>query len=185
VADLLRNGATARALARDVSTAQRMLEPEIVEGDLVRPSTPNPALKGAERLIVSQGVLPAPMGTGRYAFIDCSDVATVAAAVLTLDSHDEHANLASGEQVLSVDDVAAHLSNAFDRAIRYRNVPVEAMHAVLCARGVSDWQVEQIVGSAEAFVAGEVAEVTDVVARLTGHRPRSFAAFARELRAAA
>jgi hypothetical protein len=41
------------------------------------------------------------------------------------------------------------------------------------------------VGSAEAFVAGEVAEVTDVVVRLTGHRPRSFAAFARELRAAA
>jgi hypothetical protein len=41
------------------------------------------------------------------------------------------------------------------------------------------------VGSAEAFVAGEVAEVTDVVVSLTGHRPRSFAAFARELRAAA
>lgn len=41
------------------------------------------------------------------------------------------------------------------------------------------------VGSAEAFVAGEVAEVTDVVVRLAGHRPRSFAAFARELRAAA
>jgi uncharacterized protein YbjT (DUF2867 family) len=125
------------------------------------------------------------MGTGRRAFIDCSDVAAVAAAVLTQDSHDGHAYLATGEQALSVDDVAAHLSNAFARAIRYRNVPVEAMRTMLRARGVSNWQVEQMVGSAEAFVAGEVAEVTDVVGRLTGHRPRSFAAFARELGAAA
>jgi hypothetical protein len=58
------------------------------------------------------------------------------------------------------------------------------MRTMLRARGVADWQVEKMVGSAEAFVAGVVAEVTDVVARLTGHHPRSIAAFARELRAA-
>ena len=96
-----------------------MLGPEIVEGDLVRPSTLEPALKGAEQLY-----LLAP-----------------------------------------------------------RNPRLSAMEASLI--GVSDWQVEQIVGSAEAFVAGEVAEVTDVVEHLTGHRPRSFATFARQLRAAA
>jgi uncharacterized protein YbjT (DUF2867 family) len=135
--------------------------------------------------IVSQGVLPAPMDTGWCTFIDCSDVAAVATTVITQDSHDGHAYLATSEQALSVDDVSAHLSNAFARAIRYRNVPVEVMRTMPRARGITDWQVDQMVGSAEAFVAGEVTEVTDVVAHLTGHRPRSFAAFARELRAAA
>jgi nucleoside-diphosphate-sugar epimerase len=50
--------------------------------------------------------------------IDCSDVAAVAAAVLTQDSQYGHAYLATGEQALSVDDVATYLSNAFARAIR-------------------------------------------------------------------
>jgi hypothetical protein len=64
-------------------------------------------------------------------------------------------------------------------------VPIEAARATLRAQGVSDWQIEQMRGSAEAFAAGEVTEVTDVVARLTGRPPRTFAAFAHDLMAAA
>jgi NADH dehydrogenase len=39
--------------------------------------------------------------------------------------------------------------------------------------------------SAEAFAAGEVAQVTDMVARLTGRPPRTFVEFAHDLVAAA
>jgi (4-alkanoyl-5-oxo-2,5-dihydrofuran-3-yl)methyl phosphate reductase len=135
--------------------------------------------------IVFQGRLAVPMGGGRCAFVDCADMAAVAAAVLTREGHDGHTYLVTGGQALSIDDVAAHLSAALGRPIRYVDVPVGAARAALRGRGVADWQVEQILGSAEAFAAGEVAQVTQVVARLTGRRPRTFAAFAHDLVAAA
>jgi NAD(P)H dehydrogenase (quinone) len=125
------------------------------------------------------------MGTGRCAFVDCADVAAVAAAVLTQDGYHARTCLVTGPQALSPDDVAAHLSTALGGTIRYRDVPIEAARAALRAQGVPDWQIEQLLGSAEAFAAGEVAEVTDVVARLTGRPPCTFAAFAHDLVAAA
>ncbi len=134
--------------------------------------------------IVSQGLLAVPMGTGRCAFVDCADVAAVAAAVLTQDGHNARTYLVTGAQALSMDDVAAQLSTALGRRIRYRDVPIEAARAALRGQGVSGWEIEQMRGSAEAFAAGEVAEVTDVVARLTGSAPRTFAQFARDLVAA-
>jgi len=85
----------------------------------------------------------------------------------------------------TVDDVAAQLSTALGRTIRYVDVPVQATRAVLRARGVFAWQIQQMLGSAEAFAAGEVAQVTDMVARVTGRPPRTFAEFAHDLVAAA
>lgn len=131
--------------------------------------------------IVSEGVLAVPMGTGRCAFVDTADVAAVAAAVLTQDGHDARSYLVTGTEALSMDDVVALLSTALGRTIRYRDVPIEAARAGLRAQGISDWQIEQMQRSAEAFAAGEVAEVTDVVVRLTGRPPRSFAQFAHDL----
>jgi hypothetical protein len=57
--------------------------------------------------------------------------------------------------------------------------------AAVRAQGLFDWPIEPTRGSAEAFAAGEVTEVTDVVARRTGRPPRTFAAFAHDLVAAA
>jgi uncharacterized protein YbjT (DUF2867 family) len=131
--------------------------------------------------IVSEGVLAVPMGAGRCAFVDAADVAAVAAAVLTQDGHEARSYLVTGAEALSMNDVAALLSTALGRTIRYRDVPIEAARAGLRAQGISDWQIEQMRGSAEAFAAGEVAEVTDVVVRLTGRPPRSFAQFAHDL----
>jgi hypothetical protein len=60
-------------------------------------------------------------------------------------------------------------------------VPIEDARAGLHRQGVPDCQIEQMVGSALAFAAREVAEVMDVVARLTGRPPRTFAEFAKDL----
>jgi uncharacterized protein YbjT (DUF2867 family) len=134
--------------------------------------------------IVAQGLLALPMGTGRCGFVDCADIAAVAAAVLTEDGRNARTYLVTGGQALSIDDVAAQLTTALGRTVRYVDVPIEDARAALHAQGVPDWQIEQMVGSALAFAAGEVADVTDVVARLTGRPPRTFAEFAKDLVAA-
>jgi hypothetical protein len=64
------------------------------------------------------------------------------------------------------------VASGLAHTIRYRDVPVQAARATLRVRGVSDWQIEQLLGSAE------------VVARLVGRPPRAFAEFAHELAAA-
>ena len=73
------------------------------------------------------------------------------------------------------------LSTALGRTIRYVDVPVQATRAARRARGV----FERLRGSAEVLATGEVADVTVMVARLTGRPPRTFAEVAHDLLAAA
>jgi uncharacterized protein YbjT (DUF2867 family) len=133
--------------------------------------------------IVSQGLFALPAGTGRCAFVDCADLAAVAAAVLTQDGHDSRTYLVTGPEALTMDDAAAQLSVAFGRTIRYidrdLDVPIEDAQAALGAQGAPAWVIEQMKGSISAFAAGEVAEVTDVVAGLTDRPPHTFAQFAQ------
>lgn len=133
--------------------------------------------------IVSQGLLAVPAGTGRCAFVDCADLAAVAAAVLTQDGHDSRTYLVTGPEALTMDDAAARLSVAFGRTIRYLDrdldVPIHDARAALGAQGSPDWVIEQMKGSVGALAAGEVAEVTDVVAGLAGRPPHTFAQFAQ------
>jgi uncharacterized protein YbjT (DUF2867 family) len=131
----------------------------------------------------SQGLFALPAGTGRCAFVDCADLAAVAAAVLTQDAHDGRTYLVTGSEALTMDAAAAQLSVAFGRTIRYLDrdldVPIEDARAALGAQGAPDWVIEQMKGSISAFAAGEVAEVTDVVAGLTDRPPHTFAQFAQ------
>jgi uncharacterized protein YbjT (DUF2867 family) len=133
--------------------------------------------------IVSQGLLALPAGTGRCAFVDCADLAAVAAAVLTQDGHESRTYLVTGPEALTMDDAAAQLSVAFGRTIRYLDrdleVPIEDARAALGAQGAPAWVIEQMTGSINALAAGEVAEVTDVVAGLTARPPHTFAQFAQ------
>lgn len=131
-------------------------------------------------LVVSDGLLAVPAtGSGRGAFVDCADLAAVAAAVLTQDGHEGRTYLVTGPQALSMDDVAARLSAALGRPIRRVDVPIEDAKAFLRASGTPEWTIEQMEGSVRTLAAGETAEVTDVVAHLIGRPPRTFAQFAR------
>lgn len=130
-------------------------------------------------LVVAEGLLAVPAtGTGRGAFVDCADLAAVAAAVLTQDGHEGRTYLVTGPQALSMDDIAAQLSAALGRAIRRVEVSIEDAKASLHASGTPDWTIEQMEGSIRTLAAGETAEVTDVVADLTGRPPHTFAQFA-------
>lgn len=131
-------------------------------------------------LVVSDGLLAVPAtGTGRGAFVDCADLAAAAAAVLTQDGHEARTYLVTGPQALSMDDVAEQLSAALGRTIRRVEVSIEDAKAYMHASGALDWEIEQMKGSIQTLAAGETAEVTNVVAHLTGRPPHMFAQFAQ------
>lgn len=120
------------------------------------------------------------MRNGRCAFVDCADLAAVAAAVLTEAGHQGRTYVVTGPEALSAADAAARLSAALSRPIRYVDCPVQEATAILRGQGSPEWMIAEMLASIETFAAGEIDEVTDVVERVAGRSPRTFAMFARD-----
>lgn len=134
----------------------------------------------AESIAVA-GEIRAPMRNGRCAFVDCADLAAVAAAVLTEDGHHGRTYIVTGPEALSAIDVAVRLSAALDRPVRYVDCPPAEVRAILHGQGSPEWMVADMLASIETLAAGEVDEVTDVVERVARRLPLTFAKFARDV----
>jgi len=120
-------------------------------------------------------VIAAPAGEGRTGFVSRDDLADVAAAVLLRDDGDlDGAALdVTGPEALSMAEAAAVLEEITGRPTEYRQQNVEEAWATRRPYGHPDWEVEGWVTSYLAIAAGELASVTDVVPRLTGHPART------------
>ncbi len=91
----------------------------------------------AER-IRRDGELFVPAGRSFTAFIDARDVGAVAAAVLTGPGHVGHTYTLSGEQALTYQRVAAIMTDALGRPIRYARPSEDDYLASLAADGAPD-----------------------------------------------
>jgi NAD(P)H dehydrogenase (quinone) len=118
-----------------------------------------------------QAFIAAPAGEGRTSFVSRDDLADVAAAVLLDDSPalDGQALAVTGPEALSMSEAAAVLGRITGRPVEYRDQTVEEAWATRRPSGHPDWEVEGWVTSYLAIAAGELATVSDVVPRLTGH----------------
>lgn len=128
------------------------------------------------QLVGADGVLRGPAGSGRLAAVAQDDVADAAAAVLTAPA--QHAGRTydlTGPQALTLGEVAAELSASTGRQVTYEPETVEQAYASRSSYGAPDWQVRAWVSTYEAIAAGELADVTDDVPRLTGHSASSLA----------
>jgi hypothetical protein len=73
---------------------------------------------------------------------------------------------------------------AIDREVRYVDVGAHGFRQAMAGAGLPDWLVDALVDGNVRLAAGEGATVTDEFARVTGHRPRTFARFAADHRVA-
>ena len=124
-----------------------------------------------------RAVIAAPAGQGRTGFVSRDDLADVATAVLLRDD-DELAGQAldvTGPEALTMAEAAGILAEITGRPAEYRDQTVEEAWATRRPSGHPDWEIEGWVTSYLAIAAGELATVTDVVPRLTGHRARTVA----------
>lgn len=126
-----------------------------------------------------EGVLRGPAAGGRVAAVaraDVIDVALVAlraaAAVAASGDRTRHDNATyalTGPQALTLDEVAEIISRATGRPTRYEPETIDQAYASRSGVGAASWQVDAWVSTYTAIAAGELAEVTDDVPRLTGH----------------
>lgn len=120
------------------------------------------------------GVIRGPAGDGRVAAVAIDDVADVAAEVLLdIGPHASTTYRLTGPDSFTLAEASAIMSQVLDRSFRYHQETVEEAYDSRAIYGAPDWQVEAWVTTYTAIAAGDLAEVTDDVARVTGHPPRS------------
>jgi uncharacterized protein YbjT (DUF2867 family) len=128
------------------------------------------------------GTIVVPTGNGAEAFVDVEDIAAVATETLLEPAAHHSAQYAiTGPEALTVAQAAAILGEATGETIRHQNIDRAAWASGLTANGVPADYADVVCALTETIAAGRGAQPTDVVARVTGSAPRSFADFARHL----
>ena len=85
----------------------------------------------------------------------------------------------TGPAALTFAEVAAALSEATGRPVRYHDESLDEAYASRASYGAPDWQVEAWVSTYTAVAAGQLATVSGDVERLTGHPATSVAELLR------
>jgi uncharacterized protein YbjT (DUF2867 family) len=131
--------------------------------------------------LAAEGRFAAPMDDRRFALVDVRDVARVAAAALIEDEHEGATYVVTGPEALSYGDAAGAIGAAIGKGVAYEPAEPGAFRDQLIAeRGLPRWRADELAFIASAYGGGAGELVTDVVRRVGGEPPRTFAEFAKE-----
>lgn len=133
--------------------------------------------------ITADGAIYLPAGKGKTGFVAASDIGEVAAAALLSDATGEAWTL-TGSESLDHDEVAARLSEALGRPIRYVEITPQAFADGLRGHGADDVAVATMSGLYEMVRAGWTGGLSGDAERVLGRAPVKFADWVREHSAA-
>ena len=128
---------------------------------------------------VLSGEIRLPGGDVPTPFLDADDIADVAVAALTDERHIGELYELTGPGSLTFADVAAEISAATGRDLRYVPITIEEHEAECFAHGVAPEVVELLTYLFNEVVDGRNADTTDGVRRALGREARDFASYAR------
>ena len=128
--------------------------------------------------IVAQGAMFLPMEDARIASIDVGDIAEIAARVLTSSGHEGKTYPLTGPEALTMTEVAAKLSVAAGKPIRYVNVPPEDARQAQLAAGIPPHLADALFELFAERRHGKESKVWPDAAALLGRPPTTFDEFA-------
>jgi uncharacterized protein YbjT (DUF2867 family) len=128
--------------------------------------------------ITAKGAMFLPMEDARIASIDVGDIAEIAAKVLTGSGHEGKVYPLTGPEALTMTEVAAKLSTATGKNIRYVNVPPEDARKAQLAAGMPPYLADALFELFAERRNGKESKVWPDAATLLGRRPTSFDQFA-------
>jgi len=126
-----------------------------------------------------EGEVALPAGDTGEPFVDADDIADVAVAALTDDSHIGQLYELTGPRLLSFAEAVAEIADATGREIRYAPISLEAFESELTALGIPADVVDQLTYLFGEVLDGRNAHLADGVQRALGRQPRDFAEYAR------
>jgi uncharacterized protein YbjT (DUF2867 family) len=130
----------------------------------------------------SADVIDSPIGDGRVPFIDTRDIAGVAAeALLHPEAHAGRKYVLTGGEAIGYADLAAALTEATGRPVKYRPITMDEARSRLEARGTPPDQIDAMLAIlAYQRAGGPTSVVSDEVSRILGRPPRTIRDFARD-----
>lgn len=161
-----------------------VIERMIVESGMaytfLRPNLYMQGLLGFAQSIKSSGQFFAAAADAKVSVVDVRDNAAAAAAALTGPGHEGRIYSLTGPEALTHAEMAAGLSEATGRPIKFVDVSSEAAREALLHMGMPLWQADGLVEDYAHYRRGEAETIAVGVEETTGRPPRSFAAFARD-----
>lgn len=128
---------------------------------------------------VQGGELAFPAGDVAEPFVDCDDLAEVAARALTEPGHAGQIYELTGPRLLTFGQAVSEIARASGHAVGYVPVSSDAYASAL-GEHLPPEQVRFMIELFAEVLDGHNAYVTDGVARVLGRPPRDFAEFARD-----
>jgi uncharacterized protein YbjT (DUF2867 family) len=140
---------------------ERRLDASPVASTILQPSFFATVME-RQRAQIARGRVVLPTGPGKIAWIDPDDIAAVAVEALTR-ADVRGAQHLTGPDALDGDEVAARLG------VKRVDPPLAQWRDAVIAGGLDPWLADSTVHLYEVVARGALAEVTDTVARVTGH----------------
>lgn len=126
------------------------------------------------------GNLYLPVGDAKSSYIDTRDIAAVAVKALTEPGHESKEYTLTGPEDLSYAEMAAIMTEASGRQIRYIDVPPEAARQGMLAAHMPEWLVDAILEINAWAKASKGGEITTTVKDVLGRPAHTFREFARD-----
>ncbi len=129
----------------------------------------------APRFVGADGVIRAPAGHGRLAWVARADVARLAVVLLTEPGHEGQIYDVSGPHAIDLHETARILTRATRRVITYHAETLDEARA--SRAGHPDWLVNGWIGSYLMLDTGEGSVTSHTIEYLTGQAPMSLSEF--------
>ena len=129
---------------------------------------------------IRQGGIDHYIGAAKVSWIDARDIGAVGATVLVEAGHENHAYTLTGGEALDHHEVAALLSAAAGREIRYTARSHDDTRTAMRAAGYPESTIEYSIETYRYIERGECSRISPAVSRILGRAPIRFADYARD-----
>lgn len=126
---------------------------------------------------IGSGQVRAATGTGRVAFVDASDIASVAAVALTAPGHAGQAYALTGPRALSFDEATSLVAGALGRPVAFSPLGETEFRGMMLGFGLPGAYADVVVRDQVAIRDGFAADVSHDVEAVTGRPATDFSVF--------
>jgi uncharacterized protein YbjT (DUF2867 family) len=126
------------------------------------------------------GEVALPVDTVTEPFVDCDDIAEVAAEALLDDRHAGRVYELTGPRLLTFSDAIEEIARASRRPIRFTTISPAEFSAGLASAGLAPDEVSLVSYLFSSVLDGRNSSLTNGVEQALGRPPRDFAYYARE-----
>ena len=133
--------------------------------------------------IRQQGAFYAAMDDARISYLDLRDIsAAVAKALISPKDHSGQVYELNGPQAVTQSELAAKISQACGRPVKFVDIPEEAQRKAMLEQGMPEWQVDALLGLQRYYTGGQGGEVTNVLPSVLGRPPITLDQFLAEFK---